>query len=542
MSAEFSYVSPGLEPELNSLAASELQHHYCAHLNAFLLDEYLGSAYLNKFLAIENLQSHSELAKCFVHLLGKMSQLLPFHSGIKKMHGQVFNTKLDLVKFNILGKYFVDDVFLKRLNYLQKRGKSEEAYESLLSKLRKDNTNVLLGEMLLELSLASGRGLLQWIEDFRPHEVFEKDWNIHAIYQAAKHGQTELAIDLWERARIDYSQCGENLLCHIGACFAKCGDTQKARKCFLQAIEMDPTLLPIKLLINEFDSPFVVDYASIHDESVPILIYSYNKADLLATTLKSVCDSDIGCSSVVVLLNGCTDGSLEVVEKIKKDYSQRHIEIINMPINMGAPAARNYLLHYVHEHYSFNYVVYLDDDVILPVNWLKCLLSAMREDKTIGVVGCRIVNPDDSTAQYLFRDLSIVKPGNFRLTLPKPIAGDSSGIYAVRRDVCSVMGCCHMIRKECFQSVPEFDIQFSPSQLDDVAFHLDVNLQGWKVRYLGSLACVHYRATGFQKSDSKTSGNSMGNDVKFYYRFRDHFPEFTRWMHSNTATFMRELP
>lgn len=541
MNAEFSYIQPGLEPELNALTPAELQHHYCAHLHAFLLDEFLGAAYLNRFLTIDNLQSHGELTKCFVHLIRKAAQLLPLNPGVKRIHGQIFNTQLDKIKSSALEKYSIDDAFLKRFNFLQKRGKHQEAYDALLAKLQEENTNVLLAEMLLELSLENDPAALSWLEDVKPHEILKDDWNIQTIYQAAKHGETELALALWERADLDVAQCGENLLCHLGACFAKSGDAAKAKELFARALDMDPTLLPIRLLLNELENPFKIEDTPLQGESIPILIYSYNKAELLGATLKSVCESAIGDSKIIVLLNGCSDSSLEVVEQAQKEFPNRGIEIINMPINMGAPAARNYLLHYVHKHYAFKYVAYLDDDVILPDNWLQALLCAIREDTSIGVVGCRVLNPDVRKPQYLYRDPSIVKPGSFRLTLPRPIAGSSTGLYEVRRDVWTVMGCCHLIRKECFQKVPDFDIQFSPSQLDDVAFHLDVNLQGWKVRYLGNLACIHHRATGFQKSDNKTSGNSMGNDVKFYYRFRDHFPAFTRWMQSNTAAFMQEL-
>jgi GT2 family glycosyltransferase len=143
-----------------------------------------------------------------------------------------------------------------------------------------------------------------------------------------------------------------------------------------------------------------------------------------------------------------------------------------------------------------------------------------------------------STLQYLFRDVSIIKKGVFRLSLAAPFWAVDPGFYAVRRDVDSVMGCCHLIKRECLEQVPEFDIQFSPSQLDDVAFHLDVRLKGFKIRYLGQLECIHFRSTGFQSPEKSNHGSSLGNDVKFYYRFKNMFPLMRAWQSKRNRGFL----
>ena len=540
MAAEFAYLTPGLEPELNALTVDELQHHFCAHLQSFLLDEYLGAAYLNRFLAEKDVLANPAMAKCFLHLMRKMVQLHPFHSGVRNLCSNLFNSPEEMAKANVLSKDSRDPSIAQDLQQMKIQGKNEELQNVLLGHVQKGNAGLFVAEMLLENSLANGFNL-KWLHGYEPHPLFQNDWKAHIVFQAAKHGQADLAVELWEAAQSEGFSCADNTLNFVAASYAACGNQEAARKLYERSLELDSAQTTIKYLIKETDDPFVVRSSALDEALIPILIYSYNKAELLASTLASLCESKIGSSKIIVLLNGCTDNSIDVVRHTQKTYPDRSIELLNIPINMGAPAARNYLLDHVKKNYNFKHLAYLDDDVLLPPEWLGSLVTAIEEDPRIGVVGCRIHEPDDAIPQYLYRNLSIIKPGVFRLTLPKPLANRSIGLYEFRRDVDTVMGCCHLIRRECFEKVNCFDIQFSPSQLDDVAFHLDVVLNGWKVRYLGNLTCIHLRATGFQGRGNRTNGNALGNDVKFYYRFQNDYPDLTKRLQANTDMFMRQL-
>lgn len=540
-SNEFKYISPGLPAEMAALTIDDLCHHYATHLHDFVLDGNLGSAYLNRFLAEPDLQAHQDATKCLIHLMQKMVQLLPFNPGVRNLFGQIFNSPEDKAKATVLEKQTLDEALTLGIQQLHAEGKQEEAYTLLCQKLQENPGHVGYAEMLLELTLTFDFELGQWFDAFETHPLLKHDWQAYAAFQAAKQGKHELAVNLWESLQSSDFTSGDNTLNHIGMSYSNLGEKNKAREIFMRSLALDPSQHAIKHLINEIDSPFKVDDDILDGRNVPILIYTYNKARLLEITLRDVCESDIGNCDVIVLINGCTDHSLEVARQAQAKYTNRTIEIIDMPINMGAPAARNYLLDHVKKTRDFKYVAYLDDDVTLPKNWLTSLVTAMEEDAKIGAVGCQVLTPDGLLQQYLYRDVTIAKPGVFRLGWATPFSCRSIGMYNVRRDVDTIMGCCHLIRKECFDTVPGFDIQFSPSQLDDVAFHLDLGLNGWKVRYLGQLECTHYRATGFEGRNNTINGNAMGNDVKFYYRFLDHLDTFKQRLHANTAEFMNEI-
>lgn len=545
MVAPFAYTTPGMEPELAALTPDELVQHYATHLRDFILDDHLGTAYLNRFLAEKDLQAHPGLTRCLIHLMGRIRQLLPFNNGVRSLYGQLFNDDDEKARGAVLAKLNQSPEYVARLQRLQDAGRADELHSLLLSHLRAEPANVVVAEMLLECSLSAGMYnhnlSTDWLHDFAPPELLQSDWRSFAMYRAARHGHTDLALQLWHDAGGTQYACQDIAANHVAACLTATGNHDAARMLYMRSLQTNPAQQPVQKLLHELDNPFATDPDSLSGPAIPVLIYTYNKADLLAQTLHSVCQSTLGTPDVIVLVNGCTDNSLEVVRKAQAHYPNIPIELINIPINMGAPAARNYLLHHVQQTRTFDYVAYLDDDVTLPENWLASLATAMREDPHIGVVGCRILNPDVPLQQYLYRDVSIVKPGLFRLGLATPHATRSIGLYNVRRDVDSVMGCCHLIRKQVFDTVPGFDIQFSPSQLDDVAFHVDATLKGWNVRYLGQLACIHHRATGFQKSGARVNGNSMGNDVKFYYRYQDHFDTLAERLRTRTNSFLQTL-
>ena len=149
----------------------------------------------------------------------------------------------------------------------------------------------------------------------------------------------------------------------------------------------------------------------------PILLYSWNKHDVLAGTLDSLRQSGTGDAPVFVLNNGSSDGSIEMLRQKQKDWGTA-FTIIDLPTNVGAPAARNWLLAEP-EVKKAPWAVFLDDDVLLNPGWLQSLMQVAIANPGFGAVGCRVtdhtppfgiqaadfhlLNPAEAT--HSFRDL-----------------------------------------------------------------------------------------------------------------------------------------
>lgn len=258
------------------------------------------------------------------------------------------------------------------------------------------------------------------------------------------------------------------------------------------------------------------------NRSIAILIYTFNKLETTLKTLRSVLSSDIGSAKVFVLNNGSTKFTPSEFEQALKNVVEvNRIKIIHLPTNIGAPAARNWLWE-LDEVKQADYVAYLDDDVLVPENWLLFYMQDLETFKDVVVVGPKVLNPGEiRTIQYIYRYFQEIGDQKIVFTHHSPFPFDL-GQYSYRRPCLSVMGCCHLFhRKRCESlNIPGFDIRFSPSQVDDLEHDLQIWKCGGRVLYDGRVEVVHLQDAGkaSQMDPSKWShvwGNHMKMEIKY---------------------------
>lgn len=233
--------------------------------------------------------------------------------------------------------------------------------------------------------------------------------------------------------------------------------------------------------------------------SVAVLLYTWNKARELHETLGSLAASDLQGARLWVLDNGSADETPQVLAAWHERLGQR-LSSLRLPVNIGAPAARNWLLS-LPEVRGHDYLCFLDDDVSLPGDWLGRLGSAVARFPAAAVWGCRVVDEANAllvqSVDYVphaprsQRDLSQL------LALPTLHLGQPDlGQFTYLRPCVSVTGCCHLLREADIDKTGGFDIRFSPSQYDDLERDLRVFLGGGLVVYQGHLAVRHKRRSG----------------------------------------------
>ena len=538
MVADFSYVQAGLAPELDALDLGEACEHMATHTDCLLLEGSLAAGYVNRLVKDPALPSDPRALAWLGHLLQKMAQLDPFNPALHQLTQQVAPSPETKAKAGVLAADKGAEPVLAAAARLSGRGEREAARKSLLSHLRQNPGSIRTADALLELDAQAGFPVADWLRRFTPLGLFQADWEnrvFSTLYgRAGGAGLLGEALAAWER--LDKNACRETQFNVAASCLLRSGASDAALPLLRRSLSLDPLQGPIARLLDELQAPFRPRPFDMAD--VVVCIYSFNKAELLAQTLRSLAECDLGQAACLVLLNGCSDSSLEAVRGVQGLFSQEAFRLIELPVNVGAPAARNYLIHEARK-LGREFVAFLDDDVIVQQDWLPSFLTAMQDDPQLGAVGCRILDPGEEQAlQYLYRDVSIAKPGMFRLSLSAPFHAPDLGLYCYRRTTDTVMGCCHLMRSSCFDAVPGFDICFTPTQLDDVAFHLDLCLKGYKVLYLGNVECIHLRATGFNsvRTVSPSSrGNALGNDVKFYYRFSERLDTLREWQTRRNA-------
>lgn len=283
----------------------------------------------------------------------------------------------------------------------------------------------------------------------------------------------------------------------------------------------------------------------LNGKKIVILLYTFNKLDRLVQTLSSVLRSHIGQSHIIVMNNGSTAFSKEEFElAVRGIVGSRHIKIVHLPINVGAPAARNWLWH-LPDLQDADYVAFLDDDVAVPENWLLYYLQDMELFPYIVAVGAKVCNPGSArTIQYVYRFFSEIGDKKIRFTPTAPFMLDL-GQYSYRRPCLSVMGCCHLFNRKRWNDlkIPDFDISFSPSQVDDLEHDIQIWKRGGTVFYDGRVEVVHLQEAGsaFTRNPSDWA-HVWGNHMKMETKFSaDELYDINKSVHEKDSEFFRVI-
>jgi len=258
-----------------------------------------------------------------------------------------------------------------------------------------------------------------------------------------------------------------------------------------------------------------------------ILLYTWNKAADLDATLASLFASELGGARVVVLNNGSTDATPQVLAAWAGRAGE-NLRRVDLPVNIGAPAARNWLAA-LPEARAAETLAYLDDDVDLPRDWLGRLGAALQQHPDAGVVGCKVA---DHHAPHLLQnaaghlaipaevpedrpdvDFQSLTPNPFRLC-DAHLQGPDWGLFDFISPCASVTGCCHLFRRKALDAPPEagggFSLALGPTQYDDFERDLRMLSSGALAVYTGHLRVGHRKRSGLSAQGAGQTGDAAG--------------------------------
>lgn len=278
-----------------------------------------------------------------------------------------------------------------------------------------------------------------------------------------------------------------------------------------------------------WDALNIAPHAPLPQERAVILAYSWNKAELIVQTLESVFASDIGDNPVFVLDNGSTDETPDALRAACDRFGADRLHVVTLPVNVGAPAARNWLLS-LPEVRACRFAAFLDDDVLLPRDWLAKLLNAALRHPECGTVGCSIRDHEhphalQSADYHLLHRLpgeAGQEPGD-RLRVFNNCTGTlDSGLFAYERPCLSVSGCCHLLDVSLLDSVGVFDVRFTPTQFDDLDRDIRSFLAGRPCLYAGHLSIDHVQRSSLRQASSPAQvAHILGNKIKLEAKYDD---------------------
>jgi len=261
-----------------------------------------------------------------------------------------------------------------------------------------------------------------------------------------------------------------------------------------------------------------------------VCLYSMNKAELFRECLTHLAATDLGGALVAALDNGSSDRTADVLRDVAPLFPAGRFLHVALPVNIGAPGARNWLLA-LPEVAACRNVAFLDDDAFPEPDWLARLLQTGRDHPDAGAIGCAIVDKD-APHDHQSADFNLFPPQtgeqslpetNERLFVCEPCRGAPDlGLYAYSRPCLSVSGCCHLLPRASLDAVGGFDIRFNPTQFDDLDRDIRAFLAGRPAVYDGTVRVAHKQGSSLAMAQNMAQvAHIMGNKIKLEHKVSD---------------------
>jgi glycosyltransferase involved in cell wall biosynthesis len=204
-----------------------------------------------------------------------------------------------------------------------------------------------------------------------------------------------------------------------------------------------------------------------------------NEAQFIEQTIRSVIAQTIRPVRWIIVSDGSTDGTDEIVKRFLGD--NHWIELVRMPERRDRHFAAK--VHCFNGGYqkvdtrSYEVIGNLDADITFENDYLEFLLRKFAEDPGLGVAGTPFVEVEGSY--------------DYRFT-----------------NVEHVSGACQLFRRQCFEEVGGYR-PIKGGGIDWIAV-TTARMKGWKTRTFTEKACYHHRPMGTASSGKLKAWYNLG--------------------------------
>ena len=212
---------------------------------------------------------------------------------------------------------------------------------------------------------------------------------------------------------------------------------------------------------------------------VSVIILNYNGKHLLEECLESLFSQTYQEREIIVVDNGSTDGSPDLLEQ----RYQSRITLIKERENLGFAEGNNVGI----ASSSGEYIALLNNDAVADRAWLEKLVqAAQRSDGSFGMWASKILFHDrrdmiDTAGHLIYRDG--LNRGRGKNEIDR-------GQYDREEEVFFPSGCAALYRREMIDRIGAFDPDFF-AYGDDTDLGIKARLAGWKCLFVPTSIVYH---------------------------------------------------
>lgn len=158
-----------------------------------------------------------------------------------------------------------------------------------------------------------------------------------------------------------------------------------------------------------------------------VIIPIYNSGLFLNKSVNSVLQQSCDDFELILVDDGSTDNSVEIIEDIQKKYPRK--VIICKKENGGASSARNFGMHQAHGRY----IVFIDSDDMIDPGYLECFRKAILQHNSppIVIAGFMVVDVNGISTEIISAKEAVITKSTGNLVEEVPLLCLSSPIAKV---------------------------------------------------------------------------------------------------------------